>query len=309
MSKKKTELTQEQVKMFLQRQFAGKPENVQHLVEGEESQAFSYEYGGEAYVLRIHRENVGFQKDAYAAHHFHSEKLPIPRVLQIGSIDEHHAFCLTEKRPGFTLQDADPQTMRQLLEPTTQVWLALKECDLRDTTGFGGFGADGQGAYATWQEFLLAILDPQIYYWDRVTPFVDRNVYKPLITAFTSLAKSCPEERSLVHGDFGSNNILTDGQSITAVLDWADAKYGDPLFDVATAYFWSPWLDCMAAQAAYYETLLSTLPSYRERLLCYQLRIGLAEIYDTVIHQNWTHAQWVTKRSAEIVQDSWKSIR
>ena len=86
MSKKKTELTQEQVKMFLQRQFAGKPENVQPLVEGEESQALSYECSGEAYVLRIHHENVGFQKDAYAAHHFHSEKLPIPRVLQIGSI-------------------------------------------------------------------------------------------------------------------------------------------------------------------------------------------------------------------------------
>jgi hypothetical protein len=43
MSQKKTEITLEQVKEFLQRRFAGKPENVQQLVEGEESQAFSYE--------------------------------------------------------------------------------------------------------------------------------------------------------------------------------------------------------------------------------------------------------------------------
>ena len=57
----------------------------------------------------------------------------------------------------------------------------------------------------------------------------------------------------------------------------------------------------MAAQARYYEALLSTQPNYHERLLCYQLRIGLDEIHDTVIHQNWRMAHWAIKRSAEIV--------
>ena len=38
MTKKKTALTQEHVTMFLLRQLAGEPENIQHLVEGEESQ-------------------------------------------------------------------------------------------------------------------------------------------------------------------------------------------------------------------------------------------------------------------------------
>lgn len=302
MNQKKTELTQEQVKEFLQRRLTEKPENVQQLVEGEEAQAFSYECDGKGYVLRIRRESAGFQKDAYAAAHFQSERLPIPRVIQIGSLDEHHIFCLTEKRPGFTLQDADSHTLRRLLEPTTQVWLALKECDLRETVGFGDFHADGQGAFATWQEFLLALFDSPAYDWDPVVQFMSQTAYERLVTPFTSLAQFCPEELSLVHGDFGSNNVLTDGQSITAVLDWENAKYGDPLFDVATASFWSPWLECMAAQAGHYETLLSTLPSYHERLLCYQLRIGLDEIHDTVIHQNWRMAQWAIKRSTEIVQ-------
>jgi hygromycin-B 4-O-kinase len=300
MNKKKTELTQEQVKAFLQRQFVGKTENVQQIVEGEESQAFSYERGGKAYILRINQGSAGFQKDAYAAQHFHSQKLPIPRVIQVGYIDDHHAFCVAEKRPGFTLQDADPQMIRQLLEPTLQVWRALKGCDLHNTIGFGDFDADGQGTCATWQEFLLSIFDAPVYDWDRVIPFMDQAVYKHLTTIFTSLAKSCPEERSLIHGDFGSNNVLTDGQIITAVLDWENAKYGDPLFDIATAYFWSPWLDCMDVQATYYETLLSTLPGYHERLLCYQLRIGLDEIYDTIIHQNWEMAQWAIKRSMKV---------
>jgi hygromycin-B 4-O-kinase len=298
--KKKTGLTQKQVQMFLLRQLAGKPENIQQLMEGEESQAFSYEYDGEGYVLRINRASAGFQKDAYAAEHFHYERLPIPRVLQIGNIDEYHTFCISERRSGFTLQDADPQTIRRLLEPMTQIWLAMKQCAIYATTGFGDFDARGQGTYATWQEFLLSIFTSPLYQWERVVQCIGQTVYKRLITIFASLVQACPEERFLVHGDLGANNVLTDGQAITAVLDWEHAKYGDPLFDIAIAYFWSSWLDCMAVQAAYYETLLSTLPNYRKRLLCYQLRIGLDEIHDKVLCQNWEEAQWAVERCTEI---------
>ena len=299
MSKKKTELTLREVKRFLQEQFAVEVGNVRQLIEGEVSQAFSFECGEIGYVIRIGKAIEGFKKDAYAYNHFRSERLPIPRVIKIGYIDEQHIFCIAEKMPGITLQDVDSEIMEHLLQPTTEVWFALKDCDISSTTGFGDFDADGRGAYGTWQEYLLSILDPHTYSWDRVIHHLDRRLLQELITAFTSLAKHCPEERYLVHGDFGSNNVLTDGRSITAVLDWDDAKYGDPLFDVATAYFWSSWLDCMAAQAAYYKSL-SAIPGYQERLACYQLRIGLAEVYDSVIHQNWKMARWAAKRSAEI---------
>jgi hypothetical protein len=205
MSKKKTELTLKAVKTILHEQFAVEAGNVRQLIEGEVSQAFSFECAEIGYVIRIGKAIEGF-----------------------------------------------------------------------------------------------SILDPRSYSWDRVIHHLDRSLLKELITAFTSLAKHCPEERYLVHGDFGSNNVLTDGRSITAVLDWDEAKYGDPLFDVATAYFWSSWLDCMAAQAAYYNACLSAIPGYQERIVCYQLRIGLAEVYDNVMHQNWKMARWAAKRSAEI---------
>ena len=54
---------------------------------------------------------------------------------------------------------------------------------------------------------------------------------------YLKLIEYCPEEHKLVHGDFGSNNVLTDGQKITGVLDWDCALYGDPLFDVAGSFF------------------------------------------------------------------------
>lgn len=254
-------------------------------------------------MIRINKCIVGFQKDAYAYSHFQSAKAPIPKVTQLGYIDERHAFCLTEKMPGITLQDVDGQMLKRLLQPTTDVWFALADCAINHTTGFGDFDAWGQGIYSMWSQFLLSILDLQISNWSDVFPPESQKIFEEVLAAFTSLVPYCPEERSLIHGDFGANNVLTDGQHITAVLDWANAKYGDPLFDVATALFWSPWLDCMAAQAAYFEPYTSRLPHSHERLVCYQLYIGLAEIYDSALRQKREMAQWALQRSMEIVHN------
>jgi hygromycin-B 4-O-kinase len=300
MSKKKTELTLQDVETFLQQQFSGETTTLRPMIEGEESQAFSFERGGNGYVLRINKAIEGFQKDAYAYHQFHSARIPIPKVIQIGRIDERHAFCISERISGITLQDLDSATLNYLLPPTMKIWIALQDLDLSYTVGAGDFDTNGNGRYATWQHYLLSVLDPSFYDWDYVSHYLDRTLLKDLMTVFTSLVQHCPEERHLVHGDFGSNNILTDGHRITAVLDWDCAKYGDPLFDIATAYFWSSWLECMAVQTAYYEAHISNTPDYRERLLCYQLHIGLMEIYDNVVHQDWEMAKWVMKRCAHI---------
>jgi len=267
--------------------------------EGKVSQAFSFECDT-GYVIRVNRSIASFQKDAYAYKHFHSDRIPIPQVIQLGHIDEQHAFCITEHTPGLTLQDVDHKAIKQLLQPTIEVWFALQEYDLSHTSGYGNFDVDGRGQYATWRAYLFSILNTASFYQDHA----DQPLLNDIIAIFTSSIQYCPEEHYLVHGDFGSNNVLTDGTRIMAVLDWDCAKYGDPLFDVATAYFWSTWLDCMAAQAQYYEMHLKYLPNYIERLLCYQLHIGLSEIFDNILHRNWQMAQWTIKRSVEIINSS-----
>ncbi|GHO95510.1 hypothetical protein KSF_055580 [Reticulibacter mediterranei] len=272
--------------------------------EGEVSQAFSFALGETGYVIRVNRSIEGFQKDVYAYKNFHSDRIPIPEVIQPGHIDERHAFCISEYVPGLTLQDVDHKAIQQLVQPTADIWSALQEYGLSHTSGYGNFDADGRGQYATWREYLLSILNTASFYQDHAKGHIDQASLNDIIAIFTSFIQYCPEERHLVHGDFGSNNILTDGTRITAVLDWDCAKFGDPLFDVATAYFWSTWLDCMAAQATYYEAHLTHLSNYRERLLCYQLRIGLSEVYDNILHHDWQMAQWALQRSVEVINNS-----
>ena len=52
-------------------------------------------------------------------------------------------------------------------------------------------------------------------------------------TALRQLARTTP---ALLHLDYHPLNVLTDGTQITAVLDWANSRAGDPRADVARTY-------------------------------------------------------------------------
>jgi aminoglycoside phosphotransferase (APT) family kinase protein len=54
-----------------------------------------------------------------------------------------------------------------------------------------------------------------------------------LRTALQERARPAP---ALLHLDYHPLNVLTDGRRITAVLDWANARAGDPRADVARTY-------------------------------------------------------------------------
>ncbi len=297
----KTTLSIDTIRAFLQKEFADTITNLEQLIEGMESQAFSFIHADKAYVMRVNRSAEGFSKDAYAYRHFSSEALPIPKVVQIGQIDARHAFGVTERMPGVTLQDTDGATVERVLEPTVQVWRAIGEADVAGTPGYGDFHSNGKGLFPSWRAYLLSILDPSYYDWDAVGNSSDRALVATLCERLQALVRACPEERRPVHGDFGANNVLTDGRRITAVLDWENAKYGDPLFDIAGAYFWSTWLGCMQAFADYCEQHLGQLPNYRERIWCYQLRCGLDEIYCAAIERATEMTAWAQAHSKEML--------
>ncbi len=91
----------------------------------------------------------------------------------------------------------------------------------------------------------------------------------------TELLKFCPEDRYLVHGDYGFGNILSDGTRITAVIDWEASMYGDFLFDVAWLSFWSRKPDLESLYAEHLKSQNREVPHFAERILCYKLYIGL----------------------------------
>ena len=80
----------------------------------------------------------------------------------------------------------------------------------------------------------------------------------------------------LIHNDYQLENVLVDSGRITGVIDWANALYGDPLYDVA-------WLVWQAAHpgwwyddgAEFLHARFGAMPNYATRIACYGCHIGL----------------------------------
>ncbi len=268
---------------------------------GEESQVFRFDSDGQRFILRINSSIRGFEKDAFAHTRFASPELTIPKVTQMGDFEDHF-YCVSERLPGRTLQDLHLDELPPLLLPTAHVWQAIAESDLNGMSGFGPFDGRGAATCRTWRDFLFEILDTATYDWTGVRMHTKVGQLEGWLERFEMLAAACPEQRALVHGDFGSNNVLTDGRQITGVVDWSEAMMGDPLYDVANLFFWRTWLTCMEQQARYFEAHPLKTPGWDKRLLCYQLRIGLAELYGNTVERRTEALSWTVHRCEDIAR-------
>jgi hygromycin-B 4-O-kinase len=271
------------------------------IVGGQESQIYRFRSGINSYVLRLNHAVVGFEKDAFANRAFNRPGLPIPEVIQIGAIEDSF-YCISENISGVTLQELNAEALPAVLGPTAAALNAIAESNVNSITGFGPFNGSGVGRFGSWPDFLTSVGDRDFYDWPAVYSIVDRDTVNRLLEWLQKYAARCPEVRCLVHGDFGSNNVLTDGHRITGVIDWSESAVGDPLYDVANIFFWRDWLECMYQQARYFEGSLKLSPELPERLHCYQIRIGLAEMYENAISGNSGSLSWSTSRCRKLVR-------
>jgi hygromycin-B 4-O-kinase len=284
------------------RELWGDVSGFSRLAEGLASQAFSFRHDADEYVVRINRSIAGFEKDAYVSRKFASPALPIPEVVSIGRFDEGHAFCISRRAPGVRVHDLDARGPSRMVDPCLRIMERIAASDLSGTAGFGAFDAGGTGPCSSWKDFLTGIAEPGRFDWERAGRGVDMGVVMRMLRLVERLAGHCPEERSLVHGDFGSYNLLTDGGRITGVIDWDRALFGDPLYEVANLFFWRE--ACMERVIRCVERPLPDVARWRERLFCYQIRIGLQEIYESAIGEGPADLAWLATRCLNIMDST-----
>lgn len=223
-------------------------------------------------MLRVGTSRTAFEKDAYAAATFAAPGLPIPEVVAIGELGPY-AYCLARRLPGTPVNqlaaDVLPQVADALVATLRRLWTA----DVGASTGFGMFDHTGDGAYASWRDYLVDPAPVRAAVDERHVP---SRLADGLHAYVVDRVDDCPGERALLHGDFGSANVLTDGRAVTGVLDWELAGYGDPLHDVAEILQWEGGEPCMSALA---QQLRRTLPADGwRRVTCYRARICLDEL-------------------------------
>lgn len=274
---------------------------------GHMAQVFSFRANDGDYVIRFVplKWSSGLRKEAYCYQHYASASIPIPPILIAGEHAELY-YAVSPKIMGITLDNLAPDAFDAMLPAVIAALDAIHSVDVRDQTGCGFFTETGAGMWQSWQGFLTNIKEEEpetSFYgkWHRLfdETFLDRDVWFSLYDEMVNLLPFCPDERWLLHGDFGFNNVLAQDGVITAVLDWSDAKYGDFLYEVAGLILMSPHIDYLTRFTNHYAAKGRAVPHFRERVRCYALHSGLDGLRFFAKQGDQTAYDWVLNRINE----------
>ena len=187
---------------------------------------------------------------------------------------------------------------------------AIRQIDISDTKNYGDFDGEGVGRYLNWRSLLLSVADEEPegtfygkWHWMFEGTLLDREYFNHIYRRMEALLEFCPEERYLVHADYGFGNALAEGGNITAVLDWANAMYGDFVYDIAWVDLDSSELDFQTQAWRYYEGKGLNIRNYRERIVCYQCYICLDSQKWYAKSNKAEDNEWMRRRITGILED------
>jgi aminoglycoside phosphotransferase (APT) family kinase protein len=173
---------------------------------GRDTAIFRVEHGGDAYALRVFRPEQArmSRAEVLAMQVASAGGVPAPRV---------HAYCIHAGRPAVLLDWCAGQTVVEALQRWPERAEALGAACGEMLARIHAVPAPAEQGDAGWLRWGgLDVGDP---------------LYQRLA--------ACARHDRLLHLDYHPLNILTDGERVTAVLDWANAHAGDPRADLARA--------------------------------------------------------------------------
>jgi hygromycin-B 4-O-kinase len=264
------------VQVLLASQFTTPVANLVQLTVGSVARIFAFEVEGEPFVIRFNSEAyLDFGKeDAIFRLLLAGSAVPVPKIVARGTMSDL-SWAISNRIAGIHLDALPPDEFVAMTPQVAAILDCIHRASISGTTGFGYFGAELTGQYATWREHVLSIREdrPGGYNPPWAVTFATTRLDEALIQEFFrrigGLVDYCPEERCLVHGDYGFDNVLVQDGQITGVLDWLNAQFGDFLYDVAWLDFWSD-IDFTAHFREHYTAIGRDIPHFAERIRCYQ---------------------------------------
>lgn len=297
MSTLKTKIDHGLVLNFLKNDFVSDIQSLTSIKEGKASQAFSFSSKSGKFVIRVHSKKHGFEKDKYAHKHFGSYSIPIPKTFQLGQISDKYYYSITEKAEGKIVDRFKKEEIQKFIPELINVLDSIHSFDI-DGTQFGNWGVDGEAPKSSWKNFLLELVVKFDNYENETLSdtLLEQNVVQKILTRYKQLIDYCPNIRHLIHGDYGFDNLFSDGQKITAVIDWELSKYGDFLYDVAWLNFWETTIDYADIFLKHYQGKNVQTPNFHERILCYKLHLGLGALCFFSEAKQEKNYKWIKKR-------------
>jgi aminoglycoside phosphotransferase (APT) family kinase protein len=294
------QLTPEQARAFL----GSRGHDARELVPlsgGLWSTTFAFVEAGVPYVVRFHERRDDLEKDRFAMR-WSSPRLRIPRIVEIGDAPEG-AYGISEREAGGAIDDLDEEGMRAILPSLLATLDAVRDADVSGTTGYGLWHGDGNAPHASWR----AMLSDEAFIAEARPPLAGSSVgteaFDAGIARMRELVGACPEDKHVVHNDLLYRNLLAGPKGIV-VLDWGASIYGDFLYDLALLTFWWPWyaarwggIDIRAEIERHYREIRLRIEHFPERMLCYELDIGVSHIVFQGSRGRWDQAAWTAART------------
>lgn len=274
------------------------------VIEGMESQVYSYSLNNKEYIVRINCNLDGFKKDEWAYKQFNSDAIPVPKIIQYGKFDEESFYCISEKAEGITYEDSDHDTIVSLAPNVLKLLINISNRKIENSKGYGNINIEtGNGEFETYHECLLSVLNYKD--WENVLTWcksIDVDI-NSIIEEYKRLINFIPEERVILHGDFANNNLIVNNKKngFSGVIDWDCCRYGNILEAVASANFWSEHLDCATELAKVYNDYFKDYPNFENIIKFFELRSVINEIYENGLEKDINEVKWCYQRGIDIL--------
>ena len=269
---------------------------LRQLTEGEESRAFSFDCGAEAFVVRVNATALGFEMDQLIGAALSESAIPVPEVMLLARLENNAFACVSRFLPGDTLQALPKGGAFDCGHDVAQVLDRLAALDAATLHRLAA--SPLMAARSSWSDFVAAVAQLD---WRHTGADARASIDRWTALVAGTVAK-LPQRRGLVHGDFGSNNVLVLRGLVSGVLDWSEARIGDPLYDLANVLFWRGWLDCMEQQCRYFEQREPWRLAERETLSFYQLQIGLLTLHGAFADSDVRLIDWAMQRCSALAE-------
>lgn len=239
---------------------------------GNLSSVYSFVHEAKGYVIKFSDLEGAYQTESFVSNLLTSHGIPFPTCLKLGEVNQI-SYIIMERMEGRNLADCSPEDQSQLVPELIRLLSKLSDVDVSGTNGYGWIGPDGNGAFASWKDFVIAFNaeDQTGTFWENWhdlyrTSCLERDVFEEVNNRLMTYIPYNEPYRGFIHGDFHQWNILSDGKRITGLID-GNCLYGDPLVDLAILDRHMPWNSIIQAYQQHQETAGVIIPNFNERLL------------------------------------------
>jgi len=259
------------------------PWKVSRISSGLVSSTFECSVGEESYVVQFTEPDMamGLTIERRFGRRLFRAGVPLRQVLGDGAL-EGLRWTVTKKVVGERMTALTPEAYEEALPSVFDTLLALSSVDIADTEGFGWPDENGKGGWKTWESHLLFVREEEpagMFYgsWHSLfdTTFLERERFFRYLGEMEESMTGVEVPRRLVHGGFGYDNVLVHEGKVSAVLDWQDARFGDPLLDVAYLDFWPSGFNLVERYESHCGERGISHHNYSGRIRCYKYYIGL----------------------------------